>query len=808
MDSTNSSQNQKEDWMILSSDNIMENIIENNNNSNNNNNSSGISMDQSSLNRSNSIIQPIPNTLISQNSQLQKQDSMGANMYLLNEDQWNIQRGVSFSNLLNRSNSQTNTSFMDQQQQTTFNTLMSGMNDFHQNQQIQMQQHQQHILQQKQQMQQMQHNPYVNNNNNNNSRISSSTNNIISPKFNSSQSSLLNTYEVSTPNVIFNNSQQMYQEDDSQGDVERSATPPTPPPQEDIQWSSQLNGSFMRSNTFLSLGPNHQNPYSVASSEPPSEYETPSKFQRTGTVNLGITEGLNRLTKDPNLQLDFLAQHTEKLNNETQMISRQSSQSDGSFTVFGHYDTGTEPIETQFYNNLLLRYNNRPELFLSSKKKQVQVLKTNNLTMANELHNVYSTMKKDIDEENSELKNLLSQRILEPMDLKKIREAIEGLKSHLRIVDVLMNELRYILNKKKPECCVGLILTQQPYSQVIFRGGKGIPDTFKVKLISGVIEPDFISSITANIDKSESASKKEKGPTEKDKEKLSGTALLENEVADLVLPGMEAEFKNLKINISTRMTPSHLKFSAYYKDKSNPNSQKIVESYPSSPLVVITNESQWATAAGKLLAADAFGDKEEISWELFANILHNHLLKVTGQENTIQRKLHSWEFDYIQKNYFNNKKTVSKSECKTFWDKFGPILQSIHFKRHISAMWFNGLIYGLITKNECNSHLMSLDVGAFLIRFSDSVPGAFAVAYVTDDEGDRVKHYLIKPEDIGANKSLPDFLRERFQFQMLYKVDPKKRSLTPVRKDESLSTYYSKRNKVGISGNPGYVSGL
>ncbi|EGC30866.1 hypothetical protein DICPUDRAFT_157342 [Dictyostelium purpureum] len=244
------------------------------------------------------------------------------------------------------------------------------------------------------------------------------------------------------------------------------------------------------------------------------------------------------------------------------------------------------------------------------------------------------------------------------------------------------------------------------------------------------------------------------------------------------------------------MTPSSLRFIANYKEKTSGKTvEKQVESVQSNPVIVITNESQWAEAAGKLLIADAFNSKDEIPWELFANILQSHILTATHQSSEIKRKLHSWEFEYIQKFYFDGKASISKSK-------------SIHFKRHIEPLWSSGSIYGLITKSECNSFLTNLPEGSFLIHFSDSVPGSFAVAYVTNDDSEPVKHYLVKPEDIGANKTLPDFLRERHQFKTLYQVDPSKRSLHPKNKDTELEPFYSKRIKINANANPGYVSGL
>lgn len=103
-------------------------------------------------------------------------------------------------------------------------------------------------------------------------------------------------------------------------------------------------------------------------------------------------------------------------------------------------------------------------------------------------------------------------------------------------------------------------------------------------------------------------------------------------------------------------------------------------------------------------------------------------------------------------------------------------------------------MYGLISKKDCSRLLASEEKGTFIIRFSDSVPGSFAVAYTTDDPADRVKHYLVKPEDIGSNKSLPDFLKEKPQFKTLIMVHIGSGKTHKISKNEAFSSYYSKRD--------------
>jgi len=115
------------------------------------------------------------------------------------------------------------------------------------------------------------------------------------------------------------------------------------------------------------------------------------------------------------------------------------------------------------------------------------------------------------------------------------------------------------------------------------------------------------------------------------------------------------------------------------------------------------------------------------------------------------------------------------------------------------------LIYGLITKEDTNQFLQGQEEGTFLIRFSETFPGLFAVSYVSDDDSDPVKHYLVKPEDTGSQKTLPDFLREKQQFKFLYQLDTASGVMCKYAKDMVLSPYYSKSKKVQQQGQNGYV---
>jgi len=242
-----------------------------------------------------------------------------------------------------------------------------------------------------------------------------------------------------------------------------------------------------------------------------------------------------------------------------------------------------------------------------------------------------------------------------------------------------------------------------------------------------------------------------------------------------------------------------------------------VSSSLSNSIIVITNESQWAEAAGKLFLQEIFGLAEntkdtydKASWPLLANIIHRFLFQVTEQNlEGPCRGLSETEVQYIHTKYFADRENVTRHQASNFWGWFGHVLSALRFKRHVKNLWCSGLIYGFVTKEDCSKLLKEEEAGVFVIRFSDSVPGSFAVAYVTDEQdvNDRVKHYLIKSEDIGSNKSLPDFLREKQQFKVLTYLQPRTGKYVLENKESAMQDLYSRRSKKeDLTDTRGYVN--
>jgi hypothetical protein len=194
------------------------------------------------------------------------------------------------------------------------------------------------------------------------------------------------------------------------------------------------------------------------------------------------------------------------------------------------------------------------------------------------------------------------------------------------------------------------------------------------------------------------------------------------------------------------------------------------ESNVSNPFVVITNECQYEESDGLVLRVDAFGSQPDAvaPWPLFANKLQRYMLRGARQDPVKpQRFLTKPELSYLNSKFFGGQTYITPKMYDEFWIWFGKALQKIRYQRHLCSMWQSGLLYGFISREDVNAALVNQEPGTFLIRFSERHPGSFAVGYTIaeQDPEKRVRHYLLKPDDVvPPKKTLPDFLMECPQF--------------------------------------------
>lgn len=251
----------------------------------------------------------------------------------------------------------------------------------------------------------------------------------------------------------------------------------------------------------------------------------------------------------------------------------------------------------------------------------------------------------------------------------------------------------------------------------------------------------------------------------------------------------------------------------------------------SPPMIVVTNESQWPGAAKRLLWHDTFVDEHAIPWPLFANMLNMHMICGLQVFDSNARSLFDWEMRYLHGSarWFNGARMITREAALSFWEFFGAALTILRFKRHIFTMWSRGALLGFVARDKASQLLAGEREGTFCIRFSESLPGAFAVAYVSSmDEGENasdavsrvtapgapagtpptiVKHFLILPTQLGHNRTLPDFLRDKSDFKYLCALrSPDNDAVTSVAaKDVVLAQFY-KHDRLEGKQFPGYVN--
>ena len=354
-----------------------------------------------------------------------------------------------------------------------------------------------------------------------------------------------------------------------------------------------------------------------------------------------------------------------------------------------------------------------------------------------------AVLREALEREQAALREMYCTLIMSPKELHFAAILGDRLQRMRITLQLCEREMGVRLSREGKESdLVALVLHDAPVSQVVFKG-KTLEDSLKVALVRA---SDVNVSDGGDVKAALRSNKESAGKGDPAKQVQNNPCKLNTDGMNIV--------SNIKINISTRMSvsPLHLSCPVTLQLEDNKKNSTAVTAVTPIPyeIVAITNESQWLEAEGKLLCSDIFSGTEQaegsVSWPLFANILHRRFLKATRQPaDRPTRPIHFLEWQYFHERYFFSQNSVSKSQVLLFWAWFGGITQSVRFKRHVNSMWYQGFILAIITKEECNAELHEQKEGTFIVRFSESYPGLFAVAYVSNDPDDRIKHCLVKP---------------------------------------------------------------
>eukprot|EP01130_Rhizamoeba_saxonica_P017861 TRINITY_DN876_c0_g1_i4.p1 TRINITY_DN876_c0_g1~~TRINITY_DN876_c0_g1_i4.p1 ORF type:complete len:616 (-),score=104.47 TRINITY_DN876_c0_g1_i4:1129-2976(-) len=406
-----------------------------------------------------------------------------------------------------------------------------------------------------------------------------------------------------------------------------------------------------------------------------------------------------------------------------------------------------------------------------------------------ELQEKEDNLKLQIEREISMVSNISTMVVLEAEWITQIRgfkTILQSAKTQLEIYQselIQMTSPMHLANRQ-----YRLVIMNEPVTHVIFKG-KVMENPFVLRLLHGATyKVDNTSEVVALLE-THGLKHKVKNPLVNDVSQLDGYLF-------------HAHFNNIKVNISSRMNVLNLKFAVNVRIG---DSNVQVESSLSNPFIVITNESQWCDAISKLLQLECFQGQHDhqISWPFFCNKIQEQFILNTRPKTTLaERPITYHEFQYFKQKIIGQKNTVTLNEAQTWFAGFSQIQRAIRFKRHIYSLWVSGFIYCFMSKESCTNVLAQQGIGTFILRFSESQPGLFAIAYVAalpnGVGANRVKHYLVKSEDIGPRKSLPDFIRRKEQFQYILKIDPRTGKVNRFAKEEAFSKYYSKRKPTVI----------
>jgi len=444
---------------------------------------------------------------------------------------------------------------------------------------------------------------------------------------------------------------------------------------------------------------------------------------------------------------------------------------------------------------------------------------------------------------NDRIEELDHGHILVPDELRMISELRQESYIACEQLNLYFLEAQQIISSgSRPSSCIAsLVITSQPFPLVLSKG-KLVDSSLDVAILTGATQElkqtqHFMPIIATN------------PPTKSVAQNIVTVA--KEEAAS----GNTTRLK-LKMMNGSRMMPVMVKMSiavAY------PSGSIMLESQCSNPFIVITNENQYEESNGSLLKYLAFGVKNDTPWTHFANELQRHFVQATKQdgstpqvlpvatpisaaaaaaaltpENLPIRPLSVHDLEYIHNRFFAGRPVIAVSQFDQFWAWFGKILQRMRSTRQICGMWRDGLLWGFANRNEVEQALMPQPPGSFVVRFSERHAGHFAIAYKNPmieirgqqsepptpqivgqvaTGGSCIKHYLVKPEEISTQKTLPDFLNDigglSVMIRVLYndfgtEIDPPFRLVDPlyipISKTEALEKFLSKREQVDLIG--------
>ena len=491
---------------------------------------------------------------------------------------------------------------------------------------------------------------------------------------------------------------------------------------------------------------------------------------------------------------------------------RSTSPAPTSTIVIPSYsDLGQSQGQAQSQSDLILQglWNELQRLL----GEQTALLKAPTPGGCSDLASAHAALSQRIGALYDDVTSLWTSTVLQPQDLSKARETMQELSVIERQLGVLHSELEAVAADPTPEGVqslrpvLALAIQRQPFPQV-FRKGEQLsePDYVAVRLIPSCLAITSVSVMsqvraqavcdpasaapaagaagspgsghnsplaatppgaTATIfTPSCCAGSGTNGGSGSGSSSAAARAIAAHELIQPATAALDPGSLTAKFPLhfldGTKNTPVALRFSV--QTMVNGAVPVVVESELSAPFIVMTHKDQWKGAAGLMFKRDSFFySNAEVPWALVANVLQTQFLRATKQAPPadIRRPLSDFDLAYLSKRFFGSRDVVDQAQFDTFWEWFGTTMDTLRHQRPVLALWWQGLVYGFASKEDVDIALRNEAPGTFIIRFSETFPGSFAIAYAT---GEGVKHYHVTPQDHALHKTLPDFIIYHAQF--------------------------------------------
>lgn len=426
------------------------------------------------------------------------------------------------------------------------------------------------------------------------------------------------------------------------------------------------------------------------------------------------------------------------------------------------------------------------------------------------LQNVAKT-RRDIDA-------LCGQVVLRPEEFSITQHLLVSLKMHEAQIKLFERELTFLhtfTGGRMPNC-LALVIAAQPFP-MSYMYRKRIMEEVVVKLLTGAHANFLIGDAKAQIVADSAAAEQSvKGKNAENP--------IDKAAATFDRDG-HATFVEMSFKSGSRKLPIRLQFAAQVDDTVRPGDASAgraaklhapfeIQSDLSESFVVMTHENQWVETVGMLLRTALFGANGQgtVTWQRFCNVFQHHVLLTTRQDpDHPKRPLALAELAHFHTQHFGRKATIEVKALEKFWQWFGPALNRLHFKRHLSSLWADGVIGGFMSRADAEAALQNAAVGTFIVRFSDTREGQFVISYVPKNRNEEPFMHFLVPLHHTDERSFPDCLRDWEQFSSVLKTPThargvlmqRERTYECVPKSDLLSPYYSKK-KVQSGADIGY----